>query len=143
MASMSYRGNTTTAIANGAFSDAVPQPPLVIAIPASQKPQNSQTTETPQTTPSKTTPTHPIKATPTQTPQTPQTQTQTPNAQTANAQTKPRTHRVSPLAALVAKICNVLFFTILLVIILGAASLLTAQALGYTPLAILSGSMEP
>jgi signal peptidase len=36
-----------------------------------------------------------------------------------------------------------LFFTILIAVIAVAGSLLTAQALGFKPLAILSGSMEP
>jgi signal peptidase len=47
------------------------------------------------------------------------------------------------MTKVVAKICNILFFTILLGIIIGAGTLLLIQAFGYTPLAILSGSMEP
>jgi signal peptidase len=42
-----------------------------------------------------------------------------------------------------SKICNVLFFVLLGAIILGAGALVLSQALGYKPLAILSGSMEP
>jgi signal peptidase len=43
----------------------------------------------------------------------------------------------------VAKICNVLFFAIVAVLIAAAGALLLMQAFGYKPLAILSGSMEP
>jgi signal peptidase len=47
------------------------------------------------------------------------------------------------MAKVISKICNVLFFVILIAVIAVAGSLLIAQAIGYKPLAILSGSMEP
>jgi signal peptidase len=43
----------------------------------------------------------------------------------------------------VSRICTILFFVILAIVIVVAGSLLLAQAFGYKPLAILSGSMEP
>jgi signal peptidase len=47
------------------------------------------------------------------------------------------------MAKVISKICTVLFFAILIVVIAVAGSLLIAQAMGFKPLAILSGSMEP
>jgi len=44
---------------------------------------------------------------------------------------------------IISKVCNWLGIGILLLIILVAGSLLTLQLLGYQPMAILSGSMEP
>jgi signal peptidase len=45
--------------------------------------------------------------------------------------------------ALIAKICNALGTAILTVIILVAGSILAARFLGFQPMGILSGSMEP
>jgi signal peptidase len=44
---------------------------------------------------------------------------------------------------LISKICNALGTAILLLIIVAAGGILALTLLGYTPLAILSGSMEP
>lgn len=51
--------------------------------------------------------------------------------------------RPTGAAAVVVRICNILFIAILLSAILCAGTILTAQIFGYKPLAILSGSMEP
>jgi signal peptidase len=45
--------------------------------------------------------------------------------------------------ALLSKICNALGMAILAVIILAAGSILAARLLGFQPMGILSGSMEP
>jgi signal peptidase len=43
----------------------------------------------------------------------------------------------------ISKVCNTVFYSIVLLIILIVGGLLVGQLLGYKPLAILSGSMEP
>jgi signal peptidase len=44
---------------------------------------------------------------------------------------------------IVIRVCNVLSLSILILIVIVAAGLLAAQALGFKPMAVLSGSMEP
>jgi signal peptidase len=47
------------------------------------------------------------------------------------------------MARIISRICSIVFAVVLIVIVIFAGSMLIAQVLGYKPLAILSGSMEP
>jgi signal peptidase len=52
-------------------------------------------------------------------------------------------HELTGVRAIVVRICNILSISILTLIAVGAAALLLVQMLGFKPMAVLSGSMEP
>jgi signal peptidase len=58
------------------------------------------------------------------------------------AQSQPK-QELTGVRAVVVRICNILSLGILVLIVVVAASLLAVQALGFKPMAVLSGSMEP
>jgi len=54
-----------------------------------------------------------------------------------------RSEKPAGVCGVISKICTMLFVVVLLLVILVTGSMLAAQGLGYKPMAILSGSMEP
>jgi signal peptidase len=61
----------------------------------------------------------------------------------ANKTAQLKNEKPAGVRGAISRICTVLFVAVLVFVILVAGSVLAAQGLGYKPMAILSGSMEP